>query len=131
MNEVKAIPHWVYQVLYAVAAFVTGGGAYKVYKKLRDAYWGLPQAEVHKTDAEATEIIIRSHSTAGDSVIRMIDRLEETQERIDEIRTERDSLILRNDLQVIEIRHREDEVKKLKALLDVHGIPYSEFDRKE
>ena len=88
MSEAKTIPHWLYQVLGWIATFVAGGGAYKLFNKLLQAYWKKPQAEVHKTDAETTEIIVRTHSQVGDSVVRMIDKLEHTQDLIDEIREE-------------------------------------------
>lgn len=87
-----------------------------------------PAVEIHKTAAEATEITIRSHSTAGDAVIRMIDRLEETQGQIDLIRDERDALRMRVDTQAIELRLRDDQIKRIKALMDFKGIKLSDFE---
>lgn len=126
MEEAKTIPHWLYQVLGAIAAFLGGGGLYKlitIYLNRKR-----PQAEVHVTEAKATEITIRSHSLAGDAVIRMIERLEEMQQRFDEIRCERDELKMRLDTQEIDLRLTEMQKKKMKALLDYHEIKYSEFD---
>lgn len=129
MEEAKTIPHWLYQVLGALAAFLGGGGVYKLITIYLNRH--KPKAEVHETEARATEITIRSHSTAGDAVIRMIDRLEETQERIDVIREERDELAKRVDLMEIEARLARGQIKRLKALLDLHEIKYSEFDEEK
>lgn len=133
MEEARTIPHWASQILYAVASFLAGSVGYKYLIIYLNRH--KPAAEVHKSEAETTEITIRSHSTAGDAVIRMMDRLEETQERIDDIRKE--NLILKGEVftlrtkletQEIELRLSEMQKKKMKGLLDIHSIAYSEFD---
>lgn len=128
MEEAKTIPHWLYQVLGVLAAFLGGGGFYKLITIYLNRH--KPKAEVYETEARATEITIRSHSTAGDAVIRMMDRLEETQERIDVIREERDDLSKQLDLREMELQLAQMQIKRLKALLDIHEIKYSEFDEK-
>lgn len=126
MEEAKTIPHWVIQALQSVALFLAGGTLYRIIALYLNRK--KPKAEIHETEARATAITIRSSSNAGDAVIRMMDRLEETQEKIDNIRDDSYDLKLRFDLQVIELRHRENEIKKLRALLVLHGIKYSEAD---
>lgn len=133
MEEARTIPHWASQILYAVASFLAGSVGYKYLIIYLNRH--KPAAEVHKSEAETTEITIRSHSTAGDAVIRMMDRLEETQERIDDIREE--NLILKDEVftlrtkletQEIELKLGERQTKRMKALMDIHQIAYSELD---
>lgn len=126
MEEAKTIPHWLYQVLGVVAAFLGGGGAYKLVTIYLNRH--KPKAEVFETEARATEITIRSHSTAGDAVMRMIDKLEETQERVDGIWVENLELQKQVDLMKIELALAQGQIKRLKGLLDIHEISYSEYD---
>ena len=122
MSEAKTIPHWLYQVLGWIATFVAGGGAYKLFNKLLAAYWKKPQAEVHKTDAETAEIVVRTHSQVvktqtdiGDAVVRMVSKLEETQELIDEIRDENIGLKMQVAQLETQVRSNEYFIARLHA----------------
>jgi len=59
---------------------------------------------------------------------RLRAQMEFQRDRADRMEEERDELETRNELQVIELRMRDADIKKLKGLLDVHGIKFSEFD---
>lgn len=105
-------PHWLQLILAAIASLVARDGIVKVYHIWLNRK--KPAAEVHLTDATATEVTIRSHATAGDSVVRMMNRLDTAQVTIDRLRGERDDWQLRAfDLQV-----ELNEMKKQNAQLN-------------
>lgn len=98
-GEIQASPHWLQIALGLVAAFFTGGGIFKLYDTWLNRK--KPAAELHLTQETATEIKVRAHSTAGDSLARMMDRLDKAQATIDRIRSERDERELQAfDLQI-------------------------------
>ena len=118
-------PHVVYLALAGILGYFAKAG----YRWVR--LWlerDKPKAEVHESEARATEIIVRSHSTAGDAVIRFMDRLDEAQLKIDALREERDEYKQRVDLQEIELKLRDEQIKKLKGIMDIKGIHLSDFD---
>lgn len=88
MQESPVFPHWIQTALGWLASGIAGGAivrAYTVWLNRRK-----PAAEIHVTEATATEITVRASSTAGDAVMRMMDRLDSAQLTIDRLRGERD-----------------------------------------
>lgn len=83
------IPHWAFQVLQTLATLGIGGAAVKLYELWQKRKQ--PVVEAQKTEAESTEIRIRSYSTAADSNLRMMARLQDTLDDIDRIRADRDT----------------------------------------
>lgn len=92
MQETGSIPHWMQLALTGIASLLSGIGIDKLYNT-----WLNRQ----KPAAEVAEITVRSHSTAGDAVIRMMTRLDNAQATIDRLRAERDQWELKSfDLQL-------------------------------
>ena len=89
MQETGTIPHWIQLALTALASVVSGIGIDKLYNTWLNRK--KPAAELHITEETATEIRLRSHSTATDIVVKMMDRLDAAQVTIDRIRGERDA----------------------------------------
>lgn len=135
-----ALPHWAFQVLQTLATLGAGG----VILKLIELYLNRrkPVVEAKKTDAEATEITIRSHSTAGESMIRMMDRLETASNTNDRLRAERDTANADRDNAQFELRAEklknaqlEDQrtvdehyIKRLKAAIEL-GVNLEQLDK--
>ena len=136
----SAIPHWAFQVLQTLATLGAGG----VILKLLELYVNRrkPIVEVQKTESEATEITIRSHSTAGESMMRIMDRLETALNTNDRLRVERDTANAERDNAHFELRQekvktarledqrRVDEhyIKRLKAAIDL-GVTLEQLDK--
>lgn len=87
-----------------------------------------PIVEVQKVAAETTEITVRSHATAGDSMIRMMNRLDDALDTIDRIRGERDDLREQCDKQSMELESYERQMRRMKAIMDIKNIKISDFD---
>lgn len=135
-----ALPHWAFQVLQTLATLGAGG----VILKLIELYLNRkkPVVEAHKTEAEATEITIRSHSTAGESMMRMMDRLETALNANDLLRGERDTANAERDNAHFELRQaklkaaqledqrRVDEhyIKRLSAAIEL-GVTLEQLDK--
>lgn len=121
------IPHWVFQILIAFASFLAGGGTFV---KLVLAWQNRkkPVVEVQKTEAEATEIRIRSYSTAADSNLRMMERLQDTLDDIDRIRAERDEWRLKAESAESQRKIDEHYIKQLAAANEL-GVKLSDMDK--
>lgn len=89
MQESSAFPQWVQTALGWLAPIVAGGAIHRLITTWQNRH--KPAAEVHVTEATAAEITIRAGSSAGDSVMRMMDRLDIAQLTIDRLRSERDN----------------------------------------
>lgn len=89
MQETGTIPHWIQLALTALASVLSGIGIDKLYNTWLNRK--KPAAELHVTEETATEIRLRSHSTATDLVVKMMNRLDEAQITIDRVRSERDA----------------------------------------
>lgn len=125
-DQTNAIPHWVFTVLQSLAAAGLGGLIVRLYELYQNRK--KPIVEVQKTEAETTEITIRSHAAAGDSMIRMMDRLDDALNTIDRVREERDDLRELTDKQGMELESYERQMKRMKAMMDIKGIRMSDFD---
>lgn len=122
MQESLTLPAWLQTALGFVASFVTGATIFK----LVDIWLNRkkPAAEIEVTQATATEITVRSHSTAGDAVIRMMTRLDKAQSTIDRLRSERDEWEMKAfDLQVeLKDSRTANALLAAQAKLDNHHI---------
>jgi hypothetical protein len=121
-----AIPHWVFTVLQGLALFVGGGTVVKLLTLYQNR--NKPKVEIEKTEAETTEITIRSHSTAGESMMRMMDRLELALNTNDRLRNERDDLQEQVDKQQMELESYDRQMRRMKAILTLRNIKISDFD---
>lgn len=89
MQEGTHVPQWLQLTSSILAGIVSGIGIDKLYNSWLNRK--KPIAELHVTEETATEIRLRSHSTATDIVVKMMNRLDEAQVTIDRVRGERDA----------------------------------------
>ena len=89
MQEGTHVPQWLQLTSSILAGIVSGIGIDKLYNSWLNRK--KPTAELHVTEETATEIRLRSHSTATDIVVKMMNRLDEAQITIDRVRGERDA----------------------------------------
>lgn len=89
MQEGTHVPQWLQLASSILAGIVSGIGIDKLYNTW--LHRKKPAAELHVTEETATEIRLRSHSTATDIVVKMMNRLDEAQITIDRVRGERDA----------------------------------------
>jgi hypothetical protein len=88
MQENPSFPHWMQLALTALASVLSTIGIDRLYNNWLNR--NKPAAEIHVTEATATEITVRASSSASEAVMRMMDRLNTAQGEIDRLRTERD-----------------------------------------
>lgn len=136
MQESPVFPHWIQTAFGWLASAVAGGAithAYTAWLNRRK-----PAAEIHLTEATAAEITVRAGSSAGDAVIRMMDRLDSAQLTIDRLRqerdawqdeydkafTERDELLRRNGLLQGEVTNYENQINTMRATLLIAEVNY-------
>lgn len=128
-DQATAVPEWLLPVLRNLASF--GAGA--LFLKFI-ALWQnrkKPFVEVKKTEAETTEITIRSHATAGDSLTRMMDRLDKAAVINDNLRATNADLKEKCDKLEMEVESYDRQMKRMKAYMDFKGLKYSEMDGAE
>jgi len=127
---------WKQLVLGIVATLVTGGGIYRYVN-----IW----LNRKKPAAETQKITIETRVTEGDAVARWMGRLEVAQSNIDRLRQERDKwqdqydivfiqrdeLARRNDLLEKEIESYDNQIKKMRATLELHGLNYDDTKRED
>lgn len=114
-------PGWLLTALSSLASLLAGGWLFKLY----NAY-----AARRKIAAQTTEITVRTTATAGDSIIRMMDRLQSAQDDIDRLRRERNEWQEQAEKSDIDVRLQMRQVERLLSLLKLHNIDYSEFDHR-
>lgn len=120
MQEIApAIPSWIFQVLRDLAIFIGGGGIVKL---------AILWQNRRKPQVEISAITIKSQATAGDSLGRMIDRLDRSVAQNERLRSERDDLQEKCDTLEIEIASYDRQMKRMKGFMDSKGIKYSEMD---
>jgi uncharacterized coiled-coil DUF342 family protein len=122
----SAIPHWLFQVLQSLALFGAGGFIVRLITIWQNRK--KPVVEAQKTEAETTEIRIRSYSTAADSNLRMMERLQDTLDDIDRIRKERDEW--RQKAEDAEAQRKIDEhfIKRVMAANEL-GVKLADLDK--
>jgi len=129
----NASPNWIQIAFGLLAAFVGGGGAFKLLtlwlsRKKLPAEIHESLARTDKTRAEARKINAQATSELDEIIERLHIRVDEMQLKVDEVRDDRDQYKLRCELQQIELKMRDDDIKKLKGILDAKGIKPSDFD---
>lgn len=124
---------WTQIAFYIVASFIGGGGAYKLFNSWLN--WRKQPAEIHVTEAQAIKTRAEARKINADAdlqvntiIERLHVRIDQMQEGVDAIRVERDELKMRCDMQEIELRMRDGQIKKIKGILDTRGIKLSDFD---
>jgi hypothetical protein len=125
MQDATPFPHWAFQVLQTLATLGIGGAVVKLYELYQNRK--KPVVEAQKTQAEATEITIRSYSTAADSNLRMMQRLQDTLDNIDRIRAERDEWRQRAESAESQQKIDEHFIKRLSAANEL-GMKLSDLD---
>lgn len=131
-----SIPHWMQLAFTALASILSGIGIDKLYNTWLNRK--KPAAEIHLTEANATEVTVRAYSAAGDAVGRMIDKLTEAQSTIDRLRherdawqdeydkafTERDELLRQNGMMRGEVKNYENQIKTMHATLEKNNLNF-------
>lgn len=131
---VPQAPHWLQYGLGIVAAILSGVGIDRLYNSWLQRK--KPTAEIHKTEAETTEVHVRARSSAVDALGRMMDRLDAAQVTIDGVRAENyklhkenDELKLRVDLMVIAEQSMKDQLDSAVAYIKFLGKHPTDVDR--
>lgn len=88
MQNVLDIPHWLAETFRTLVTLIAGAGINKFYNTWLNRH--KPKAEINESQARTTEIIVRSRVAEGDSVVRLINRLELALAAVDRLRAERD-----------------------------------------
>ena len=90
--------------------------------------WGKRKPEVSILEANAAKTEAEARKLDGETVDRAYDRIDELV--IVNFQLRQDCLELQKKVDMAEIRDRfnDEQRRKMKALLDVHEIKYSEFD---
>jgi flagellar biosynthesis chaperone FliJ len=143
MQESPAFPQWIQTAFGWLASGVAGGLIVRLYTTW--LYRKKPAAEIHLTQATATEVTVRASSSASDAVMRMMDHLGQAQLTIDRLRQERDAwqdeydkaftekdevvrqnLLLQGDVTRLEaeIEHYENQLTTMRITLGQQGKNY-------
>lgn len=118
-------PHWLQYGLGIVAAILSGVGIDKLYNSWLNRH--KPSAEIHVTEATAAEIKVRAHSSAGDALSRMMDRLDMAQVTIDGLRerlAKAEGLALRAEA---DAQAAQMFVEQLNAAAKLAGVRLSDY----
>jgi hypothetical protein len=129
----NASPNWIQIAFGLVAAFVTGGGFFKLI-----TIWlsrGEREARARKIDAETRQLDVQVQQMRGDIVLEFIDRLTAQQARVDQLikenQTSQETIARQSaqiQKQVIEMDLSDKQIKRIKGLLDAPQIKLSELD---
>jgi uncharacterized coiled-coil DUF342 family protein len=127
MQDTQPSLSWTQIAFGIVASFIGGGGAYKLFniwlnRKKPAAEITETEARADKTRAEARKIGAEADVQFNTIIERLHARIDQMQSGVDEIRAERNEYKMRCDLQQIELKLRDSDIKKLKGLLDANGI---------
>lgn len=140
MQDTNAIPHSLGQVVYTIIVLLSGGTAGGVLLHLLNRRWlGIEsEARAAKTKAEARHL-------DSETIDRAYERIDELHAIIDELRgqQERDRLELLRmshleyiseqqkrqlELQEIDLKLANEQMKRLKGFIDSKGLKPSELD---
>jgi cell division protein FtsB len=125
-ENAPAIPQWLLQVLQNLAWFGAGGLIIRVITLWLNRK--KPAVEIQKTEAEATEITIRTKSVAGDSLDRMIARLDRSVAQNESLRSRNADLQEKCDKLEMETESYDRQMRKMKAFMTLHNLKYSDMD---
>ena len=87
-----------------------------------------PEAEIHETEARADKTRAEATKINADTIERWLTRVDQMRAKVDSISEQRDALRLQNELQRIELVMHENDIKRMKGILDARGIKLSDFD---
>jgi hypothetical protein len=128
MQESPAsIPHWLQLTLTSLASALSAIGIDRLYNIWLNRK--KPAAEIHLTHASTTETIVRSYAAAGDSMGRMMDRLDAAQVTIDGVREDNDKLKLRLSLMELAEQSLMDQLNSAHAYIKFLGKHPTDVDR--
>ena len=124
---------WTQIAFGILASFIGGGGAYKLFniwlnRKKPAAEIDVEEARAVKTRAEARKINAEADVQFNTMLERLHARIEKMQLDVDRISDQRNEYKLRCDLQVIELTMRDNDIKRMKGIMDAKGIKLSDFD---
>lgn len=149
-HDSLAIPQWILESLKWLAGISAGGLIVRLVTLYQNRH--KPAAELHRTDAETTEITVRASSSASDAVMRMMSYLTQAQVMIDRLRddngrlreerdcwqdeydkvfVERNDLAQRNDLLKQETKTYAKQIEQMHAVLKLHGLNYDNSQPKQ
>lgn len=116
---INSSPSWIVLALTSLAGILGGG----TIVRLLDTYLSRRNlaANAEKTAAEARQINLKTDIEVSQSVIRTTIKITQMQETINE-------LGLRLGQREIELLMAQRDMKKLKGLLDAHGISFAEVE---
>ena len=125
--SLKQLAFWV------VASFLGGGTTYKLAtlflnRKQPAAQIHVTEATALKTRAEGRKINADADVQFSEIIERLHARIDQMQEKVEEMSRERDGIKLRYELQTIELTMRDKQVKRMKGILDAEGIKMSDYD---
>lgn len=86
-----------------------------------------PKVEVHKVEAETTEIVVRTQVAASDALDRIVGRLEAALATTDRLRAERDDLREKCDRQDGDIEAYERQMKRVRRYLEDNGLDFNDL----
>lgn len=131
--ELGASQTWTQSALLLLTSFLTGGVIVKLYntwlhRKKPKADIHLSEAQTDKTRAEARRIRVQADAEFSATFERLHARIDQMQEEASRCHAERDEYKMRMDLQAIELKMRDDQIKKMKAFIDLKGWKWSVMD---
>lgn len=120
-------------VFWTVASFIGGGGSFKLFSLFLNRK--KPAAEIHATEAQATKTRAEARKINADADVQFEDivgrlhaRIDQMQQGVDEIRNDRDRFKLQCELHVIDLKMADNQIKRMKGIMDAKGIKLSDFD---
>lgn len=121
-NEVTSSLSWLNTAYTLLAGLLSGGVIIKLID--RYLYRHEPRVKVERAAAETRKIHVETDIEINKSVARSTVRLERMGMQLD-------AMQIRLGQKDIELQLAQQDIKKLKSLLDYHGIPFSEFDERK
>ena len=121
-ENATSIPDWLLPYLRNLASFGAGALILRLITIWQNRK--KPAIEIEKLEDEATEIRIRSRAVAGDSWMRMMDRLEKTATINENLRTKNSDLQEKCDKLEIQAESYERQINRMSATLKLHGLNY-------
>ena len=127
-----SLPSLVYLVVAGFLGWI-GNRAYKwvllwLNRKKPAAEIDESQARTVKTFAEARRINAEADTELNAIIQRLHLRIDQMQVGIDELRDERDGLRTKVDMQTMELDSYERQMKRMKAIMDIANVKWSDFD---
>lgn len=128
--DTSSIPHSLLQVLWLLLASSLGWVGGWLTRRKREPH------EIAKISAETRQISVNTDVSLIQAATAAITKAERLQQERDHWERKATDLML--DLEderrvaaqkATRLTHNENQVKRLKGLLDVHSIPYSEVDK--